>query len=123
MPMFRLCGASVTISRSSTRMLPLLGRTKPAIAISSVVLPEPDGLEADDQRGRVGVAGTQAVPHDDGTGRLVVDVGAVRDGGAQSAPGDDDRARPARLRPADPLEDGGVVEPGTREGGDPHLRK
>ena len=43
MPMFRLCGASVMISRPSTRMLPLLGRTKPATAISSVVLPEPDG--------------------------------------------------------------------------------
>ena len=43
MPMFRLWGARVTISRPSTLMLPEFGRTKPAIVIRSVVLPEPDG--------------------------------------------------------------------------------
>ena len=43
MPTSLRCGGSRIISRSAKRMLPASGRLKPAIAISNVVLPEPEG--------------------------------------------------------------------------------
>ena len=45
MPKLRFSGGRCPIGLPSSRIVPELGSTKPAIAISSVVLPEPDGPE------------------------------------------------------------------------------